>query len=60
MTVQAVQPQRRTTVRDLRRYAHTTIGLCRLGPDAVALGAATLPVRRFLAHGARPPRISVP
>jgi predicted NBD/HSP70 family sugar kinase len=43
-----------------RPYAHTTIGLCRLGPDAVALGAATLPVRGFLTHGARPPRVSVP
>lgn len=37
-------------------YAHTTIGLCRLGPDAVALGAATLPVSRLLAEGGHPAR----
>ncbi len=29
----------------------TSVELCRLGPDAVALGAATLPVERFLAVG---------
>jgi len=29
-------------------FATTTIELCRLGPDAVALGAATLPLERFL------------
>ncbi|MDX6740505.1 ROK family transcriptional regulator [Actinocorallia sp. A-T 12471] len=29
-------------------YASTSIELCRLGPDAVALGAATLPLDRFL------------
>lgn len=34
-----------------RPFAHTDIGLCRLGPDAVALGAATLPLARFLATG---------
>ncbi|MBL1096648.1 ROK family protein [Streptomyces coffeae] len=43
-----------------RPYAHTTIALGRLGPDGVALGAATLPVRRFLADGAHPPRTPVP
>ncbi|MEV0369099.1 ROK family transcriptional regulator [Streptomyces sp. NPDC050636] len=32
-------------------YERTTVELCRLGPDAVALGAATLPVERFLAGG---------
>ncbi|UKY53896.1 ROK family transcriptional regulator [Streptomyces inhibens] len=32
-------------------YERTSIELCRLGPDAVALGAATLPVERFLAAG---------
>jgi predicted NBD/HSP70 family sugar kinase len=30
------------------RFAHTSIELGRLGPDAVALGAATLPMERFL------------
>ncbi|WP_281280867.1 ROK family protein [Actinocorallia herbida] len=29
-------------------FASTAIELCRLGPDAVALGAATLPLERFL------------
>jgi predicted NBD/HSP70 family sugar kinase len=29
-------------------FAETSIELCRLGPDAVALGAATLPVERLL------------
>ncbi|MFG2138045.1 ROK family protein [Streptomyces sp. NPDC048650] len=32
-------------------YQRSTVELCRLGPDAVALGAATLPVERFLAAG---------
>jgi predicted NBD/HSP70 family sugar kinase len=32
-------------------YAHTTVELCRIGPDAVAFGAATLPVAAFLAGG---------
>ncbi len=32
-------------------YERCTVELCRLGPDAVALGAATLPVERFLASG---------
>jgi predicted NBD/HSP70 family sugar kinase len=36
-------------------YAHTTIALSELGPDAEALGAATLPVSSFLADGAHPP-----
>jgi predicted NBD/HSP70 family sugar kinase/biotin operon repressor len=35
-------------------FAETSIELCRLGPDAVALGAATLPVERFL-NGASAP-----
>jgi hypothetical protein len=30
------------------RFAHASIELGRLGTDAVALGAATLPVERFL------------
>jgi len=29
-------------------FRTTSIELCRLGPDAVALGAATLPLERFL------------
>ncbi len=33
-------------------FAETSIELCRLGPDAVALGAATLPVERFLSGAA--------
>ncbi|MEV6127367.1 ROK family protein [Streptomyces violaceusniger] len=51
-------PRIRETVaaQALRRpYAHTTIGLCRLGPHAVALGAATVPVGRFLTEDARRP-----
>ncbi|MGW6397879.1 ROK family protein [Streptomyces sp. NPDC055134] len=32
-------------------YAQTTIELGRLGPDAVTVGAATLPLARFLAGG---------
>jgi predicted NBD/HSP70 family sugar kinase len=34
-------------------FAQTSIELCRLGPDAVALGAATLPIERFLSDGHR-------
>jgi predicted NBD/HSP70 family sugar kinase len=34
-------------------FGQTAIELCRLGPDAVAFGAATLPVADLLAHGAR-------
>jgi predicted NBD/HSP70 family sugar kinase len=38
-------------------YAQTTIELCRLGPDAVSVGAATLPVARLLGNGGiRKPR----
>ncbi|MFI0767824.1 ROK family transcriptional regulator [Streptomyces sp. NPDC021218] len=51
-------PRIRETVaaQALRRpYAHTTIGLCRLGPHAVALGAATVPVGRFLTEEAHRP-----
>jgi predicted NBD/HSP70 family sugar kinase len=36
-------------------YSQTSIELGVLGPDAVALGAATLPVARFLASGGEPP-----
>jgi predicted NBD/HSP70 family sugar kinase len=35
-------------------FAATSIELCRLGPDAVALGAATLPVEHFLNGIMRP------
>jgi predicted NBD/HSP70 family sugar kinase len=34
-----------------RPFAQTSIELCRLGTDAVALGAATLPVAKLLAAG---------
>jgi predicted NBD/HSP70 family sugar kinase len=34
-----------------RPFSQTEIELCRLGPDAVALGAATLPVAQLLADG---------
>jgi predicted NBD/HSP70 family sugar kinase len=36
-------------------FAETSIELCRLGPDAVALGAATLPVERLLNGAATAP-----
>ncbi|WP_239158921.1 ROK family protein [Winogradskya humida] len=36
-------------------YAQTRIDLCQLGPDAVAMGAATLPIARLLAEGGLPP-----
>jgi predicted NBD/HSP70 family sugar kinase len=32
-------------------YGQATIELCQLGPDAVAFGAATLPIAALLAHG---------
>jgi predicted NBD/HSP70 family sugar kinase len=35
-------------------FAQTSIVLCELGQDAVALGAATLPVARLLASGGVP------
>ena len=35
-------------------FSHVSIEMGRLGPDAVALGAATLVVERFLAFGGRP------
>ena len=35
-------------------YEQTTIELCQLGPDAVAFGAATLPVAAMLARGGDP------
>lgn len=34
-----------------RPFSQATIELCQLGPDAVALGAATLPIARLLADG---------
>ncbi|MFI5844546.1 ROK family transcriptional regulator [Catenuloplanes sp. NPDC051500] len=34
-----------------RPFEQATIELCQLGPDAVAMGAATLPVARLLADG---------
>ncbi|MBS2963527.1 ROK family transcriptional regulator [Actinocrinis puniceicyclus] len=37
-------------------FANVELSLCQLGPDAVARGAATLPVAGFLAAGSRPPR----
>ncbi|MEU7924092.1 ROK family transcriptional regulator [Micromonospora sp. NPDC049801] len=36
-------------------YEQASIELCRLGVDAVALGAATLPIARFLTAGGVPP-----
>lgn len=35
-------------------YGKTRIDLCQLGPDAVAMGAATLPIARLLADGGLP------
>jgi predicted NBD/HSP70 family sugar kinase len=35
-------------------YGQTTIEMCQLGPDAVAVGAATLPVAALLATGGDP------
>ncbi|RQW83785.1 ROK family protein, partial [Micromonospora globispora] len=35
-------------------YAQTSIELCQLGPDAVAMGAATLPMARLLRDGGVP------
>jgi hypothetical protein len=35
-------------------YGQTSIELCQLGPDAVAFGAATLPVATLLARGGDP------
>ncbi|GAB3432634.1 ROK family transcriptional regulator [Actinophytocola sediminis] len=35
-------------------YEQTSIALCELGPDAVAVGAATLPVEALLSSGADP------
>ncbi len=40
-------------------YGQTTIELCELGPDAVAVGAATLPVAALLAKGGDPRRIGL-
>jgi predicted NBD/HSP70 family sugar kinase len=36
-------------------YSKTRIDLCQLGPDSVAMGAATLPIARLLADGGLPP-----
>jgi predicted NBD/HSP70 family sugar kinase len=35
-------------------YSRTRIEVCQLGPDAVAMGAATLPIARLLADGGLP------
>src|SRR5690349_6660014 len=35
-------------------YSRTRIDLCQLGPDAVAMGAATLPIAHLLDDGGRP------
>jgi hypothetical protein len=35
-------------------FEQASIELCRLGPDAVALGAATLPLARLIANGGAP------
>jgi predicted NBD/HSP70 family sugar kinase len=43
-----------------RPYSQTRIDLCQLGPDAVAMGAATLPVARLLADGGLPGAGAVP
>jgi predicted NBD/HSP70 family sugar kinase len=40
-----------------RPFAQTDIALCRLGPDAVALGAATLPLAHFLSTGGAGPAV---
>jgi predicted NBD/HSP70 family sugar kinase len=51
---QHLMPQIRdaTAAHALRRpYEQVTIELCQLGPDAVAMGAAILPVARLLADG---------
>jgi predicted NBD/HSP70 family sugar kinase len=37
-----------------RPYAQTTITICELGVDAVAMGAATLPIAQLLAEGGLP------
>jgi predicted NBD/HSP70 family sugar kinase len=37
-----------------RPYARTSLSVCELGPDAVAMGAATLPVARLLSEGGLP------
>jgi predicted NBD/HSP70 family sugar kinase len=41
-------------------YSRTRIDLCQLGPDAVAMGAATLPIARLLADGGLPPAATAP
>jgi len=41
-------------------FAGTSIELGRLGPDAVGLGAATLPIERFLTGAARPETPATP
>jgi predicted NBD/HSP70 family sugar kinase len=43
-----------------RPYSQTRIDLCQLGPDAVAMGAATLPVARLLGDGGLPGTGNVP
>jgi predicted NBD/HSP70 family sugar kinase len=41
-------------------YSRTRIDLCQLGPDAVAMGAATLPIALLLADGGLPVTAGVP
>jgi predicted NBD/HSP70 family sugar kinase len=58
---QLLEPIRQAAAAQALRYpfSHVTIDVGRLGPDAVALGAATLVVERFLDSGGRP-RVGVP
>ncbi len=53
---QLLPPIRQAAAAQALRYpfSHVAIEVGRLGPDAVALGAATLVVERFLAGGGRP------
>jgi predicted NBD/HSP70 family sugar kinase len=43
-----------------RPYARTSIDVCLLGPEAVAMGAATLPIARLLADGGLPATAAEP
>jgi predicted NBD/HSP70 family sugar kinase len=58
---QLLEPIRQAAAAQALRYpfSHVAIEIGRLGPDAVALGAATLVVERFLDSGGRP-RAGVP
>jgi predicted NBD/HSP70 family sugar kinase len=53
---QLLEPIRKAAAAQALRYpfSHVAIDVGRLGPDAVALGAATLVVEGFLASGGRP------